>query len=98
MIRWGKKSAETYSLLAQQDLVLSYPEPFMVAVRGLTDRRVLVHHERPLFPSSKRAKVELRDCAGLAITVLMAPLTSRTREIHEERRSRPPDCPCCLHG
>jgi hypothetical protein len=34
----------------------------MVAVGLVTDRRVLFHHERPLLPTSKRAKVELRSC------------------------------------
>jgi hypothetical protein len=32
----------------------------MVAVGLVLDRRVLLHHEMPPFPTAKRAKVELR--------------------------------------
>jgi hypothetical protein len=31
----------------------------MVAVDFIADRRTLFHHEKPLFPTAKRAKVEL---------------------------------------
>jgi hypothetical protein len=31
----------------------------MVVVNRVTDRRALLHHEKPVFPISKRAKVEL---------------------------------------
>jgi hypothetical protein len=54
-LEW-KKPAETFSVLAQQNPIPSYPEPFIVVLGNVTDRRVLLHHERPIFPSSKRAK------------------------------------------
>jgi hypothetical protein len=60
-----KKPAETYSVLVPQNLAASYPEPFMVAVSLVTDRRVLLHHEKPRFPTSKRAKVELSSTFAL---------------------------------
>jgi hypothetical protein len=62
----SKKPAETSAGLAQQNLVASYPKPFMVAVDFIADRRTLLHRERPLFPTSKRAKVELRSCLNTA--------------------------------
>jgi hypothetical protein len=37
----------------------------MVAVSLVTDRRVLLHHEKPRFPTSKRAKVELSSTFAL---------------------------------
>jgi hypothetical protein len=42
-------------------LGLSSPEPFMVAVGCGTALMVLLHHEGRLFPSAKRATVELND-------------------------------------
>jgi hypothetical protein len=32
----------------------------MVVVNLVTERQALLHHEKPVFPISKRAKVELR--------------------------------------
>jgi hypothetical protein len=63
-----KKPAATHSGPAAHHAVASSLEPCMVAVSLVTDRRVLSHHEMPLFPTSKRAKVELSVCSEIPVS------------------------------
>jgi hypothetical protein len=51
-----KKPAETSSGLAQQNLVLSYPEPFMVALSLVTVIDRYCTMKSRLFPTQKGQK------------------------------------------
>jgi hypothetical protein len=54
----------------------------MVVVNRVTERQALLHHEKPVFPISKRAKVELKGYGPNGMKLTESHFFSTVRGIH----------------